>query len=179
LFPDVPGYRFFLLQVPPPQAGEITGSLEDALSDYGFDIVSTQERLAAYHRVENTYLSTFQALGALGLVLGTIGLAAIVLRNVLERRRQLAMLRAVGYDSHHLRTMALAENALLLVLGLFTGALCALLAVAPAAAARGGRLPSVVLALLLGCVLASGLAAAVLATMLALRSPLLAALRSE
>jgi hypothetical protein len=34
----------------------------------------TQRKLAAFHRVENTYLATFQALGALGLLLGTLGL---------------------------------------------------------------------------------------------------------
>ena len=32
-----------------------------------------RRRLASYHRVENTYLSTFQALGGLGLLLGTSG----------------------------------------------------------------------------------------------------------
>ena len=57
----------------------------------------TAERLAEFHRVENTYLSTFQTLGGLGLLLGTIGLAAVLLRNVLERRRELALLGAVGY----------------------------------------------------------------------------------
>ena len=60
---------------------------------------SAVERLAAFHRVENTYLSTFQALGGLGLLLGTVGLSAIMFRNVLERRRELALLRAVGYDA--------------------------------------------------------------------------------
>ena len=34
--------------------------------------------------MQNTYLSTFQSLGGLGLLLGTIGLAALQLRNVLE-----------------------------------------------------------------------------------------------
>ena len=71
--------------------------LEETLSDYGFDAASTAERLASYHRVENTYLSTFQMLGGLGMLLGTLGLAAVLLRNVFERRRELALLRAVGY----------------------------------------------------------------------------------
>ena len=77
----------------------------------------TAERLASFHRVENTYLSTFQALGGLGLLLGTIGLAAVMFRNVLERRRELALLRAVGYDAASVSTMILAEAALLLVAG--------------------------------------------------------------
>jgi len=33
--------------------------------------------------VENTYLATFQALGGLGLLLGALGLAVVLLRSVL------------------------------------------------------------------------------------------------
>ena len=115
--------------------------LEEALSDYGFDVQPTEARLAAFHRVENTYLSTFRALGGLGLILGTVGLAAVLMRNVLERRRELALLRAVGYRPRHLSVMVLAENLFLLVAGLATGAVCALVAVAPAISVRGGHLP--------------------------------------
>ena len=75
--------------------------------------MSTADNLAAFHRVENTYLSTFQALGGLGLLLGTLGLGAVLLRNVMERRKELALLRAVGYRPEHLRTMVIAENAFL------------------------------------------------------------------
>ena len=179
LFPDVEGYRFFLLDVPPQSAQQVTGRLEDALSDYGFDIQSTEARLAGFHKVENTYLSTFRSLGALGLVLGTVGLAAILLRNVLERRRELALLRAVGYRPSHLAAIVLAENLLLLLVGLATGTVCALLAIAPAVSLRGGQLPVTSLGVLLAAVLATGICASLAATRAALRSPLLAALRSE
>jgi len=179
LFPEVEGFRFFLLDASPQRAEQVTGTLEEALSDYGFDIRPTAARLAGFHKVENTYLATFSSLGALGLVLGTVGLAAILLRNVLERRRELALLRAIGYRPSHLAAMVLAENLLLLLLGLATGTVCALLAIAPAVLQRGGELPVASLALLLAAVLATGIAASLLATRAALRSPLLAALRSE
>ena len=97
LFPEWEGYRFFLADAPLGQTGEVTELLESRLSDFGVDVASTAERLAGFHRVEYTYLSTFQMLGGLGLVLGTLGLGAILLRNVLERRRELALLRALGY----------------------------------------------------------------------------------
>jgi ABC-type lipoprotein release transport system permease subunit len=179
LFPGEEGYRFFLLDVAPERAAAVTGLLEDRLSDFGFDVMPTGERLAGFHRVENTYLSTFQTLGGLGLVLGTLGLATVLLRNVLERRRELALLRAVGYNSSHFALMVIAENALLLVCGLATGTVCALLAIAPAFFARGGHLPTVSLGLLLLAVLVTGLVASVFATVAVLRSPLLPALRAE
>jgi putative ABC transport system permease protein len=179
LFPDVEGYRFFLLSVPPARAQEVTGVLEGALADYGFDMQPAEARLAGFHKVENTYLSTFRSLGALGLVLGTVGLGAVLLRNVLERRRELALLRAVGYRPGHLAMMVIAENVLLLLLGLVTGTACALLAIAPAVLLRGGRLPAASLSLLLAAVLVTGIAASLAATAVAWRSPLLMALKSE
>ena len=179
LFPDSAGYRFFLLSTPPGKADEVARTLTAALSDSGFVVQPTAARLASFHKVENTYLATFRALGGLGLLLGTVGLAAVLMRNVLERRRELALLRAVGYRPRHLFTMVLAENVFLLLMGLATGAVCAALATAPAVFARGGHVPVASLAILLVLVAAAGIASSSLATAAALRSPLLDALKSE
>jgi ABC-type lipoprotein release transport system permease subunit len=178
-FPAEEGYRFFLLDAAPDKTAAVAALLESRLSDFGFDATGAGERLAEFHRVENTYLSTFQTLGGLGTILGTFGLATVLLRNVLERRRELALLRAVGYNARHLALMVVAENALLLFCGLLTGVLCAVLAIAPAFYARGGRLPTASLAAVLAAVVVTGLAASLAATAAALRSPLLPALRSE
>ena len=180
LFPDQQGYRFFLIDLPAiNRAPAVSAALEERLSDYGFDVQSTAERLASFHRVENTYLSTFQMLGGLGLILGTIGLAAVLLRNVLERRRELALMRAVGYNSWHFTVMIVSENALLLFAGVVTGTVCALLAIMPVVLQRNGQLVNVSLGLLLLAVLVSGLVASVAATWVAIRAPLLPALRAE
>lgn len=176
---DEEGYRFFLIDAPAPQQAAVATALEDRLADFGFDVVPTSERLANFHRVENTYLSTFQMLGGLGLLLGTLGMAAVLLRNVLERRRELALLRAVGYNSSHFTLMIIAENTFLLCCGLVTGALCALMAIAPVFFSRPAHVGSFSLGLLLLAVLISGLTASIVATWAALRAPLLPALRAE
>ena len=178
-FPEHEGYRFFLVDAPADQTVALSAALEDRLADYGFDVTSAPERLAAFHRVENTYLATFQTLGALGLLLGTLGLGTVLLRNVLERRRELALLRAVGYDTGHVSLMVLVENGVLLFGGLGVGTLCALVAIAPAWVERGGQFPIMSLVGLLLAVAVAGLVSSLAATIVAVRSPLLAALRSE
>jgi ABC-type antimicrobial peptide transport system permease subunit len=178
-FPEWEGYRFFLADVPTSRTAGVSEILEARLSDFGVDAGLTAERLAAFHRVEYTYLSTFQALGGLGLVLGTLGLGAVLLRNVLERRRELAVLRALGYRRSDFFVMVVAENVFLLMCGLAAGTGSALLAIAPTLLDRGGQLPAASLVVLLLGVMVTGLMASIGATAAALRSPLLPALRSE
>jgi ABC-type antimicrobial peptide transport system permease subunit len=169
-----------MIQVPAEKAAEVGGAIERAAADLGADAVPTAQRLAEFHAVENTYLSTFQTLGGLGLLVGTVGLAAVLLRNVLERRRELALLRAIGYGRAHLFAIILAETAILLGWGLAVGAVSALVAIAPAAIERGARIPLTTGGwLLLLAVLAAGLVSSLVATRAALRAPLVGALRAE
>ncbi|MGE3511682.1 MAG: FtsX-like permease family protein [Vicinamibacterales bacterium] len=179
LFPDQAGYSMLLVDTA-GQPREVADQLEQGLGDAEADAVDTGTYLASFHRVENTYLSTFQTLGGLGLLLGTVGLGTVLLRNVLERRRELALLAAVGYRRSHFVLMAAAETLLIVLGGLGIGAICAAIAIAPAAAERGARVPlSGGALLLLGSVFAVALLSSVAAMAAATRSPLLNALRSE
>lgn len=178
VFPEAAGYRVLFVEVPAERADAVATAIEERLEPYGADVQSAVRKLEAYHRVENTYLSTFQTLGGLGLVLGTIGLAAVTARNVLERRREIALLSAAGYRMRDLSTMVVAENLGLVAAGLAVGVAAALVAIAPVLIARGGRPPALSLVWLLA-VAAAGAVAALVATRAVKRLPLLASLRSE
>ncbi len=128
LFPDISGYRYFLMDLEKPSE---VNKLSDALADQGFDATPTERLLSGFLAVQNTYLSTFQSLGALGLLLGTFGLAAVQLRSVMERRRELGLMRAVGFTRSQLARMILIENAWLLVAGLLIGIGAALVTTLP------------------------------------------------
>jgi ABC-type antimicrobial peptide transport system permease subunit len=179
LFPRYDGFRVFLVGSAPERVAAVESALEDQLQDFGVDVQSTSARLASYHRVENTYLNTFQALGALGLVLGTLGLGTVMLRNVLERVRELALLQATGYRRAHLVRIVLAESVFLLTCGLALGTVCAAIAIAPAYLDRAQPLPVVPLIGMLAAVFAAGLLSTVLATRLVATMPLLEALKNE
>ena len=181
MFPDLPGYRFMLAAVTPEtpeRIDRVTRELEQRLEQFGLDLGSSAARLEAYHRVENTYLSTFQALGGLGLVLGCAGLAAVVARSVLERRRELALLGATGYTGRDLQIVVLAEQCAVVCWGLGIGVIAALVAVAPMLASRGVGPIGAALAWP-AIVLAAGVLSAVAATRMVRRLPLVASLRSE
>ena len=137
------------------------------------------QRLADFMAVENTYLGIFQALGGLGLLLGSLGLGIVVLRNVLERRQELALLQAVGFRPSLLQRLVLSEHWLLVVLGLILGLGAALLAVLPALPLTAGEAPSGAMSLTLVALAIAGIFWCWLATRAALRGPLLDALRKE
>jgi ABC-type antimicrobial peptide transport system permease subunit len=182
-FPNTGGYRFFLIEklAGPPRGphSDVAQILESTLADAGFDVVDADEKLAAFLAVQNTYLSTFQSLGALGLLLGTVGLAVVQLRSVLERRGELALMRAEGFQTSRLVAMVVFENAVLLLGGLAVGCAAAAVALLPQWAPRNAAVPWLTLAILFATIAAVGLLAGCLATRSALRAPILPALRGD
>lgn len=178
-FPSISGYGFFLAEAPAERADALRAGLESGLRRYGLEAIPTSERLARYHRVENAYISAFQALGGIGMVLGTLGLGAVLARNVLERRGELALLRALGFRVSELRWMLLAEHLLVLSWGLAAGVFSGLLASGPQLAGHPHGIPWASIALTLAGVLLAGTLAGGAALWPTLRTPLLGALRDE
>jgi hypothetical protein len=179
LFPERAGYQYFLIRAPADRREAVARALEDRLGDEGFDTQSARVVLASLLAVQNTYLATFQSLGALGLLLGTFGLAAVQLRSVLERRGELALMRAAGFRRRRLAMMVMLENAVLLLGGLAIGAAAAAVAIVPHWIVGGATLPGPLLIAELVAVVGIGLAAGLAAVRAVLRAPLLPALRGE
>ena len=177
VFPNVTGYQRILIRSDGASANTLTEVLENRLSDSGVDVQDSMSQLARLLEVQNTYLRTFQGLGAIGLLLGTFGLAVAQTRSVIERRGELALLRAVGFADRRLANLVLWETVQLLLGGLTLAIVSASLALVPFAvlgqAQVGWQEPMAFLAVALAC----GLAVSILAIHRALAVPLLPALR--
>ncbi|MEM8955239.1 MAG: FtsX-like permease family protein, partial [Verrucomicrobiota bacterium] len=143
-YPDAAGYSYFLLDAPDEATADGTAKqLSRMLEDRGFAMIPASQRLAEYNAVRNAYLSIFTSLGGLGILLGTVGLGILVGRNVLERRGQLGLMRAVGFERRHLSRLVMAEHWFLHVLGVALGLAAALVAVSGKLTEAGGDLPLV------------------------------------
>ena len=178
-FPSVSGYRVLLVDAAPENSAAVADQLSGALRDRGLEVVPAWRRLVDFQEVENAYIAIFQALGGLGLLLGSFGLGIVVLRNVLERRSELALLQAVGFRRGELERLVLSEHWLLIVLGLAIGVAAALLAVLPALLSPETQPPWSIIVPVLALLASGGLLWTWLATLAALRGELLPALRNE
>ena len=112
-------------------------------------------------------------------LLGSFGLGLVVLRNVLERRGELAMLQAVGFNKSALKRMVFYEHGGLVVGGLACGVIASLVAVSPALKSPGAEIPYFSLLFTIAAIAASGLIWIRVATAFALSGKMLEALRNE
>jgi hypothetical protein len=159
LFPAQSGFGVLLVRTPPQEQDHVRRLLSDELEEYGASVRTTAAVMAGYLEVQNTYLSTFQLLGALGLVLGTVGLAVVLVRTVIERQAELALLTSLGFRSGSRVRLILMENVFLLFAGLVLGSGCALIGILPALRGGARGINFAALALTLGGALVFGLCA--------------------
>lgn len=180
LFPALSGFKQVLMRTRPEDAARAREVLARDLADFGPALQSTQERLASFSQIANSYISAFEALGGLGMVLGSLGLLVVLVRGAVERRGEIALMSALGFRRTGLAAMMLAENLFLLLSGILIGTCSALFAVAPELAKTygGAGAPALTFGLLAGMiVLVTAIATCVSLSLVRKVSP--AALRLE
>ena len=178
-FPSSGGSRVLLVETPAGKQDMVAGIMSRSLVDYGIEITSTSARLAEFNSVENTYLSVFMALSGLGFIIGTIGLGIVLLRNIHERRQELAMMLSLGFSRKLIFRIVFSENLMLLAGGLLTGLLAALVGIMPSLLSPSFTVQGLFLIVLTGAIFMSGLAWIYFPLRSALNKPLVPALRIE
>ena len=173
------GYRYFLIRTPSEKQAAVADALRGNLGKIGLDVVPTTRVLARYARVQDTYLGTFATLGGLGLLLGTLGIVTVLLRGVVERRGELALLLALGFGKRRVVGLVIMENGVLLAAGLLSGTVAALVAVAPHLASGSAQVRWGSLVATLAACFGIGLVSCFIAAASSVRSELLSALRRE
>jgi putative ABC transport system permease protein len=76
--------------------------------------------------INRTFLEMFQGFLALGLFVGIAALGVISLRSVVERRQQIGMLRAIGYQRRMVQLSFLLESGFIAITGILLGLLLGL-----------------------------------------------------
>ena len=178
-YPSSGGSVVMLVDAPGADQNKLSDMLTASLGDYGIVVTSTSERLATFNSVENTYLSVFMALSGFGFLIGTIGLGIVLLRNIYERRRELALMTALGYKGKQIFILVFSENFILLMTGLLIGIVAATTGIFPSLISPAFKVQWSLLALITSAIFLSGVAWIYFPLRSALSGELLPALRNE
>lgn len=179
LYPSVSGSGIVLVNGPRALTEPIARALEERFRDHGMMAIPATEKLASFNAVENTYLTVFMMLGGLGMVIGTIGLGIILWRNILERTRELSLLRAIGYPKRCILKRLVYEYLHILITGLGVGVAASLLVLLPNFLNPGYHFPATWVTGILTLIFLSGLFWIVFPVKTALNKEILKGLREE
>jgi ABC-type antimicrobial peptide transport system permease subunit len=157
-FPTSSGSKVFLIDGDASKDSTMTAELNNLFRDYGWTMERSIDKLMEFKTVENTYLTIFLVMGALGLLLGTIGAAVVLARNIQDRKQEIALLLATGYKKGYIIRMLFRENSILLFAGLAGGLVAAIIATLPSVIANFEALPLTFLLLSLMVIIINGLA---------------------
>jgi ABC-type antimicrobial peptide transport system permease subunit len=178
-FPSVAGSKLMLIDGAFAERGAVSERMEYLFQDYGMLVTPASERLAQFNAVENTYLSVFMLLGGLGIVIGTLGMGIVLLRNLTERKQEIALYQALGFRHHFILKLIFAENFFILLAGIGIGTIAAFTGILPSFFSPAFRMPTVFLLALILVILLNGIVWIYFPIKSALRKNLIQALRKE
>ncbi len=85
------------------------------------DAAVLYSRIEASLEMTNRMVSFLQIYVTFGLVIGSVGMGVISVRNVAERKREIGMMRAIGFPRKQVMLSVLLELVVLGLIGLFIG----------------------------------------------------------
>ena len=179
-WPSVSGTNILLVNAEPAGFEPIQSEILNVFRDHGTDLKPAAVKLAEFNSVENTYLSIFLVMGALAMLLGTIGLAIILARNLQERSAEIAILRATGFGRKRILWLVVREYSTLLLYGTLAGGIPALLSVLPGLLNPVHEVSILFLTSILLVLLANGMAWIMVLGWISVRKPgIIQSLRTE
>jgi len=102
--------RFFLRLPPGADAAAAADAVEAALSQRGVQTTLPKEQLEASRATVRSVFYLLQGFIGLGLFIGVAALGVVTIRAVVERRQQIAVLRAIGFSRDMVQNVFLFEG---------------------------------------------------------------------
>lgn len=179
LFPTVGGYNTFLIDSNSKDGKTVSEDLTRGLELRGFDLINSNLRLKEYSNVQNTYISIFSVLGGLGVLVGTLGVGIIIARSVLERRSELSVMRAIGFNKSKIKRVILYEHLFLVSIGLIIGVISSIITISPSSLSTTQQVPITLLLTMTLIIVIGSFVFCYLATQITIKGKLLEGIRAE
>ncbi len=123
IYPTLATTSYFVTAKDHGRADAIAKEVEAALLPNGVQAVSIRDELKQGQSLFSGFLYLIQGFMGLGLIVGVAAIGVIAFRSVVERRQQIGVLRALGYQRSLVALSFLIETAFVVVLGVISGTL--------------------------------------------------------
>ncbi|HVX30301.1 MAG TPA: FtsX-like permease family protein, partial [Nitrolancea sp.] len=100
--------------------------IEASLQSTGVQAISIKDQVEEADAFSNGFFALLEGFMALGLLVGIASLGVVSFRSVVERRQQIGMLRAIGYQRGMIAASFLLESLVIATLGIVSGVVLAL-----------------------------------------------------
>jgi putative ABC transport system permease protein len=117
---DMPN-RYFLRLPEGTDAGATANAIESSFSGSGLQTTLPKEELSESRSSINSIFYLLQGFMGLGLLIGIAALGVVTIRAVVERRQQIGVLRAIGFQREMVQSVFLLENLFISGLGTIIG----------------------------------------------------------
>jgi putative ABC transport system permease protein len=102
-------------------AALVANTLKRDFVGLGMTTIDIAVVIGDFIQIGQSFLGVFEAFLALGLVVGIAGLGIISIRSVVERRKEIGVLRAIGFRKRMILAAFLLENSYVALLGILIG----------------------------------------------------------
>lgn len=113
--------RYFLRLPEDGDSRAVANAIESALASSGVQTSLLKVQLAESRSTINSIFYLLQGFVGLGLLIGIAALGVVTIRAVVERRQQIGVLRAIGFQQNMVQGVFLVENLFVAGLGTFIG----------------------------------------------------------
>ncbi len=120
-YPTVATTSYYFSMADPSQAEPAAKAIEAALLTHGVQATDIQAELDDAQKEQSGFLYLVEGFMGLGLVVGIAAVGVIAFRSVVERRQQIGVLRALGYQRNLVSLSFMIETAFVVGLGVISG----------------------------------------------------------
>lgn len=100
---------------------ELSKALESEFVQYGLTTYSIKDVVKTYLGMVSSIMRLLEVFLGVGLLVGITGLGIITIRNVAERRQEIGVMRAIGYQRRMVLNTFLLETSFVSLLGIVLG----------------------------------------------------------
>jgi len=106
---------------------DVKDRLETALAEFGLGSIVVRDILEEAMETSASTMQLMELFLGVGLVVGIAGLGIITIRNIAERRQEIGVMRAIGFQRNMILSTFLVETSFVSLLGISIGVILGLL----------------------------------------------------